>query len=148
LERIGDNTLFTYQIHRALLWAGDIDGASGMLRLLASSDLSGQYVQMSTLRQACAESRVSDATRIFEGFKSEFPNELSTMWLSHMIMNQTERAHEFLAEQDDADDLASLVDFLSYAHFDARQFPNLMVFLESQGVTPRDPLQLPYRCKI
>ncbi len=148
VERIGDNTFFNYQAHRALLWAGDIDGASRMSRLLVSSDLSNQYLQMATLRQACAESRVSDATRIVEGFKRDFPNEHSTMWLSHMIMNQTERAYDFLLELDDEDDLNSLVDFLSYAHFDARYFPNLMAFLKSQGVTPRDPLPLPYRCEI
>ncbi len=148
VERIGDNTFFNYQAHRALLWAGDIDGASRMSRLLVSSDLSGQYLQMAALRQACAENRVSDATRIVEGFKRDFQNDHSTMWLSHMIMNQTERAYDFLLELDDEDDLNSLVDFLSYAHFDARYFPNLMAFLESQGVTPRDPLQLPYRCEI
>jgi hypothetical protein len=49
---------------------------------------------------------------------------------------------------DNADDLGSLADFLSYAQFDARYFPNLMAFLESQGVTPREPLQVPYRCEI
>ena len=119
-----------------------------MSRLLLSSDLSEQYLQMVAMRKACAESRVSDATRIFEGFKSDFQNSQSTMWLSHMIMNQTERAHQFLLELDGADDLNSLGDFLSYAYFDARYFPNLMALLETQGVTPRDPFPLPYRCQI
>ena len=63
-------------------------------------------------------------------------------------MNQPEHAYDFLAEFDDADDLGSLVDFLSYAHFDAKHFPNLMGFLETQGVEPREPIQVPYRCKI
>ena len=147
-ERIGDNTFFNYQMHRALLWAGDIDGASRMLRLMVSSDLSEQYLQLVALRQACAESRVSDATRIFERFKNNYPDELSTQWLSHIIMSQPERAHEILAELDDADDLNSLIDFLGYAQFDARYFPNLMVLLDSQGITPREPLPVPYRCKI
>ena len=113
-----------------------------------SSDLSEEYVQMVALRQACAESRVSDATRIFERFKRDYPDEHSTLWLSHIIMNQPERAHDILLELDDADDLFSLADFLSYAQFDARHFPNLMALLDSQGITPREPLAVPYRCKI
>ena len=148
VERIGDNTFFNYQAHRALLWAGDIDGATRMQRLVISSDLSDQYLQMVALRQACAEGRVSDATRIFERFKKNYANELSTLWLSSMLMSQTERAHEILLELDDADDLNPLIDFMSYAQFDARYFPNLMALLDSQGITPREPLPVPYRCKI
>jgi hypothetical protein len=53
-----------------------------------------------------------------------------------------------LLQLDVADDLNSLIDFLSYAQFEARYFPNLMVLLDSQGITPREPLQVPYRCKI
>ena len=147
-ERIGDNTFFNYQMHRALLWAGDIDGASRKLHFLVSSDLSEESLQIVTLRQACAESRVSDATRIFERFKSNYANNHSTMWLSHMIMNQAERAHEILLELDDAADLNSLIDFMGYAQFDARLFPNLMALLDSQGITPREPIPVPYRCKI
>jgi len=148
VERIGDNTFFNYQAHRALLWAGDIDGASRMQRLVVSSDLSEQYLQMVALRQACAEGRVSDATRIFERFKKNYANELSTLWLSHILMSQPERAHEILLELDDADDLNPLIDFLSYAQFDTRYFPNLMALLDAQGITPREPLAVPYRCKI
>ena len=51
-------------------------------------------------------------------------------------------------ELDDADDLNPLIDFMSYAQFDARYFPNLMALLDSQGITPREPLTVPYRCKI
>ena len=148
MERIGDNTFFYYQVHRALLWAGDIDGASRILRLVISSDLSDESLQLVKLRQACAENRVADATQIFERFKSDYSDQLSTLWLSHILMNQPERAHEILLELDDADDLNSLIDFLSYAQFEARYFPNLMVLLDSQGITPREPLQVPYRCLI
>jgi TolB-like protein len=147
-ERIGDNTFFNYQAHRALLWTGDIDGASKMLRLVMSSDLSEQYRQMVALRQSCGEGRISDATRIFDDFKRKHSDDYSTMWLSHMIMNQPDRAYEFLMELDDADDLDSLADFLAYAQFDARRFPNLMSLLDSQGVTPREPLPVPYSCTL
>jgi len=148
IERIGDNTFFNYQAHRALLWAGDIDGASRKLRFLVSSDLSEESLHMVNLRQACAENRVSDAIRIFERFKNEFSDKHSTMWLSHMLMSQPQQAHEILLELDDADNLNPLIDFLNYAQFDARFFPNLMALLDSQGITPREPLPVPYSCKI
>ena len=148
MERIPDSAFFDYQAHRALLWAGDIDGASRLSGLLISSDLPDENLQMVALRQACAENKVADARRIFEHFNNTYPNKHSTLWLSHMLMNQTERAHEILLELDDADNLSFLADFLTYAQFDARYFPNLMAYLKSQGIEPREPLQVPYRCEI
>jgi hypothetical protein len=38
-------------------------------------------------------------------------------------------------------------EFLSYAFFDARPSPNLMALLNAQGITPRQRLDIPYRCK-
>jgi len=52
-----------------------------------------------------------------------------------------------LIRLDNPDDLAPLGNFLTYAHFDPRLYPNLMALLEAQGVTPRKPLEIPYRCK-
>jgi len=53
-----------------------------------------------------------------------------------------------LIELDEREDLASLRDYLAYAYFDARPFPNLMAMLESQGVEPREPREIPYRCRL
>jgi len=39
------------------------------------------------------------------------------------------------------------MDFVSYHYFDARQYPNLVELLRAQGVEPREPLEMPYRCK-
>jgi hypothetical protein len=36
----------------------------------------------------------------------------------------------------------------AYAYFDPRPFPNLMALLESQDVEPREPREIPYRCKL
>jgi len=63
-------------------------------------------------------------------------------------MGQQEKALNTLLELDDPEDLSRLGDFLSYAYFDARLFPNLMALLESQGIDPREPADIPYRCKI
>jgi TolB-like protein/tetratricopeptide (TPR) repeat protein len=147
LERVGDNPFVVYQAHRALLWAGDLDGASRLLRLIQSSDLPSINRKMVTLRQACAEDRLTDATRLYEQIVADDPDEVSTLWIADRIMGNDQDAINRLAALDDNEDLSALGDFMSYAFFDARPFPNLMALLEAQGVTPRQPLEIPYRCK-
>jgi hypothetical protein len=148
LERVGDSPFVMYQAHRALLWAGDIDGASGLSTMIQSSDLPERNRLMVSLRQSCAENRVSDATRIYQQLKTEHSDHVSTMWISHRIMGNDEEAFDALKDLDERDNLSSLGDFLSYAYFDARLFPNLMAILTAQGIEPRQPLDIPYRCKI
>lgn len=62
-------------------------------------------------------------------------------------MNQPERAYEILVHFDESQDIWTLQDFPSYAYFDARLYPLLMAVLESQGITPRKPREIPYRCR-
>ena len=147
LERVGDNPFVIYQAHRALLWAGDIDGASRLARLIRSSDLPEDSRLAVRLRQACAEDRTTDAMRIYDTIITKHPD-TSTDWISHSIMGQQEKAFDTLADLDDPEDLSELGDFLTYAYFDARLFPNLMAMLEAQGIEPREPREIPYRCKI
>lgn len=147
LERVGDSPFVMYQAHRALLWAGDVDGASGLSTLIQASDLPENSRRMVSLRQACAENRISDATRIYEQLKKEHSDEASTMWIVHSIMGNEKDAIESLIGLDSRDDLSSLGDFLVYAYFDVRPFPNLMALLEAQGIEPREPREIPYRCK-
>ncbi len=147
IERVGDSPFVLYQAHRTLLWAGDVDGASRISQIVQSSDLPMVSRLTVQLRQACAENRISDATRIYETILTDHPD-TSTDWISHSIMGQQEKALNTLLELDDPEDLSRLGDFLSYAYFDARLFPNLMALLESQGVDPREPADIPYRCKI
>jgi TolB-like protein len=147
MERVGDSPFVMYQAHRALLWAGDIDGASALARIIRSSDLPNVSRLAVTLRQACAENTTSDAIRVYETIIAEYPD-TSTDWVSHSIMGQQEKAFDTLIDLDNPDDLSQLGDFLNYAYFDARLFPNLMALLESQGIEPREPLDIPYRCEI
>lgn len=148
LERVGDSPFVMYQAHRALLWAGDIDGASGIASMLQSSDLPEVSRRTVALRQACAEDRLSDATRIYDRLQTNSPDQISTIWISNLIMGQQEKAFDTLIGLDDTGDLTSLGDFLSYAYFDARPFPKLTALLKEQGIEPREPREIPYRCKI
>lgn len=147
LERLGDSPFVVYQAHRSLLWAGDIDGAAKLVPILQTSDLPDETRRLVTLRQACAEDRVPDATQIYDYLQSTYPDETSIVWISHRIMSQPDRAYDTLMQFDDIRDLGTLMDFLSYAYFDARLFPQLMDLLESQGITPREPREIPYRCR-
>jgi hypothetical protein len=85
--------------------------------------------------------------RVYETIIAEY-SDTSTDWISHSIMGQQERAFDTLIDLDDPDDLSELGGFLNYAYFDARLFPNLLALLESQGIEPREPLDIPYRCEI
>lgn len=146
VERLGDSPFVLYQAHRALLWTGDIDGASSLSARIQSSDLPEGSRAMVSLRQACAENRITDARRLYEQMLTEYPD-LSTDWIAHNIMGNQEAAFESLSELDEREDLSALGDFLSYAYFDASLYPNLMKLLEAQGIEPRKPYEIPYRCK-
>jgi len=147
LERVGDSPFVVYQAHRALLWVGDVDGASRLSQIIQSSDLPEDNRQMVGLRQACAENRLSDATRLYERIKADQADNPATMWIINRVMQKEQEAFESIAGLDNSEDLSGIGDLLSYAFFDARQFPNLMALLEAQGIEPREPLDIPYRCK-
>jgi len=68
-------------------------------------------------------------------------------WISHKIMGLDDEAHEMLAPLNENGELESLMGFVSYHYFDARQYPNLVELLKAQGIEPREPLEMPYRCK-
>jgi tetratricopeptide (TPR) repeat protein len=148
MRRLGDSMYVIYQAHRSLLWAGDIDGASQLVPIMRSSDLPRESVGLIELRQACAENKPNDAARVYDRVQTDFPDDISIIWISHKIMNQHDAALESLIHLDNPEGLDSLADFLSYAYFDARQFPILMAHLESQGIDPREPREIPYRCKL
>ena len=148
MERFGKNIFVVYQAHRALLWAGDVDGASQLVRQIQSSELPESNRLTVQIRQACAEDRVADAQRIHEQLKRDYPDNTSAMWISNSIMGNDQDAYETLLPLDDSENLVEIGDFMSYAYFDARPFPNLMALLESQGIEPREPRDIPYRCEI
>jgi len=99
------------------------------------------------LRQTCAENKVANATRIYEDLKANHGDDRSIMWISSMIMGRDEEARQIMMDLDDSGDLATLADYLTYAYFDARAYPNLMAMLRSQGIEPRAPKEIPYRCR-
>jgi TolB-like protein len=145
-DQFPDQAFVQYQAHRGLLWAGDIDGATRLMPTILSSDLPEDSRYLVLLRQACAENRVDDAKRMYERGLRQFADEHSIVWLSHLIMGDSEAAFATLQELDNADDLSGLADFLTYGYFDASQFPNLRALLENQGIQRSNVHVPPYQC--
>jgi TolB-like protein len=148
IERVGDSSFVMYQAHRSLLWAGDIDSASRILPILRASDLPENSLALVSLRQACAENDTSKANRIYERIKTNYPDDYSIVWISQKLMQREEDAYETLQPLDEIEELARIGDFMVYAFFDARLYPNLMALLDTEGVEPREPREIPYRCNL
>ena len=147
LRRMPDRPFLQYQAHRSLLFAGDIDGASALIPAIEASDLPEDTRTIILLRQACAEGKLAEARRVFERFDAKLSDKLSMRWISHKIMGLDDEAHEMLAPLNENGELESLMGFVSYHYFDARQYPALVELLNAQGIEPREPLEMPYRCK-
>ena len=69
------------------------------------------------------------------------------MWIGNQVLGRDEAAYAVLKPLDEQNDLAPLVDFVSYHYFDPRPYPNLMNYIRTQGVEPRQPLDMAYRCR-
>ena len=147
LRRIPNRPFIQYQSHRSLLFAGDIDGASALIPAIEASDMPEQTRAIIHLRQACAEGKLAEAQRVFKDFDARFSDDLSMRWISHKIMGFDDEAHQMLLALDENKEFEALFDFVSYHYFDAKKYPNLVELIKSQGVEPREPLEMPYRCK-
>jgi len=137
-----------YQAHRALLWTGNIDGASKILPSIDASDLPESVRLLSSLRQACAERRLSDAQKLYRSaYELDRVNtETVTIWLVNKIMGDDAAAEAYLREFDARGDVNIMSNFLTYGTFDPRPFPNLMEAVGEQMEDRDEVIQIPYRC--
>ena len=146
MERHGDSANHAYQAHRALLYAGDIDGASALLAAIKATNLPEDNRIMAEMRQLCAENRIDEAARLQGIILDRFSDQLGAMWLSYMIMDDHDAARELLLPFDNDEGFAVLREFFAYGHFDPDEYPNLAAFLPGKGLDQRQVLELPYRC--
>ena len=147
LARMGDNPDIIYQVHRALLWLGDIDGASKVVPIIQESYMPEDSRYLVSLRQACAENRVADAERLFTNAADLLADNPSIAWLSHLILGDNEQAIDVLRKYDAKNDMTTMTSFLTYGTFDAMQFPNLTALLESEGIERGELIKPPYQCR-
>jgi TolB-like protein len=148
LQRIGDNANILYQAQRASLWLGDIDAASKLLPLVEDGDLPESIRLLASLRQACAENRLTDAKFLFDRGIEKYAHETATVWIMQKIMGYDELASNYLMAFDERNELSTMASFLTYGMFDPHQYPNLMAKLGDQMDDRGETRILPYRCKI
>lgn len=147
LDRFGDNPNINYQVHRALLWIGDIDGASKVVPIIQASYMPDDSRFLVSLRQLCAENRVTEADRLFAKSGEILESNPSIEWLAHRILGNDEEAFAVLAKYDEKNDIRTMQSFLSYRIFDAGLYANLMAVLEPQGIDRGEVIDLPYQCR-
>lgn len=146
LSRQTNNIFAVYQAHRGLLWAGDIDQASALVSHIQTSELPESSRLMVRLRQACAEGRNDIARPLHDRLIRDNADSPSTQWIVHRVMGEDDKAAKILADLDAAGDTDTLTNMLTYAYFDPRPLSSVMEILMPQGITPREPLSIPYRC--
>jgi len=146
VEKYGENASLLYQAHRQLLWAGDIDGASSLIPRIENSDLQEVSLVIVALRQACAEKKVASAKKIHARILEKHPDDFSILWLAYKVIGDDETAAQMFIEYDERKDFDRISDYLGYAHFDPRPYPNFMQAVAGQGFEEREVLELPYRC--
>lgn len=146
LETLPGDVYTTYQVHRALLFVGDVDRASRIRRLIVDSDFPDSVRLLANLRQACTENRLTDAQSLFDLIDDEHSDDLFMVWIGHQLRGDTGKAVDVLRHLDDARDFKVLGDYMNYPQFDPAPFPNLMAHLESEGAMPKTVTEIPYRC--
>ena len=146
IAEYSDDITLLYQIHRLLLWAGDVDGASRLVPRLNRSDLDDGNRLLVELRQACAEQRIADAEKLHGRALNEFSDEIAVVWLAHKIIGNEDEAVALFKSYDDAGDFDTLQSYLPYPNFDITNYPNFMRAVAGQGLEDRQVIPVPYSC--
>jgi len=147
LRNIPDGIFVKYQAHRALLWVGDIDGASRLVPALRNSDYDESIRDLIEIRQACADNRLELAAALIADVQSTSEQDLWMQWFVLHMSDRQDEAVELLRPLDNTGDFTALYAFASYAYFDPRPYPNFMAHRLSEGGISSVPIEIPYRCK-
>ncbi len=133
-----------YQLHRALLWVGQVEEARRIHDWIFRADLDVPNSGLVRLRQACAEGRLDEAQAIFDGQISK--DNQNEQWLALLLMGQPEAAAELLQPLEAAGNTYALSSYLIYPQFDPRPYPGLMRVLAAEGMEPKALRPIPFAC--
>ncbi|MEX2132024.1 MAG: hypothetical protein WD772_11105, partial [Pseudohongiellaceae bacterium] len=98
IAKFPEDEFLKYQSQRLLLEAGYVDEARELLRSITGIQLPVENVSLATLRQACAENDLAEATRIFE---TEIPElDDSGRWHALNHLGRKEEATALLRQFD------------------------------------------------
>ncbi len=146
MNRFSNTVIVLYQIHRALLWIGEVEQAKEISSIIQSSELPASIRHLAALRQYCGEQRYEEAEKLHTSANKFYADSQLTLWMGEIIMGDDLKARDVLMHLDNRDDLGQLGGYLQYVFFDPTHYPVLMRHLETQGNEPGDRVSLPYRC--
>ena len=132
-----------YQSHRALLEAGQVTRAAGLIDMYQARSNDAEGVWIMRLRQACAEGRVADADAIY----TQLGQDSASQWLFLKTLGFDHRARELLRPLDTPENLATLSGYLTYRFFEPRDYPLLWRVLTAQGINRPPAIPMAYRCE-
>ena len=132
-----------YQSHRALLAAGEVERASGLIETYERTANDKDGLLLMQLRQACAEGRVADA----DEFNAALDENSVSQWLVLKTLGFDDQARDLLQPLDTPENLVALSGYLTYRNFEARDYPLLWSVLTAQGIDRPPARPLAYRCQ-
>lgn len=134
-----------YQVHRSLLWMGEVDTARTLLPLMEGVSEGARIV---AARQACAEGRREDAEAALNSIDPSMSS-YDRAALSWHILMLLERQDEAMAMLKPFETMASphtIGAYLVYPQFDPEPFPIVMDILRREGVQRPPPVKIPFAC--
>lgn len=146
LEVAPFDSYIRYQSHRALLWAGDRDGARQLIPEIQSSGLPQIIKVLTRLRQACADDDDDSASMLADEARNQTNLSSGIRWIIAMIVGQEEEAYALIESLDRQENLQQLAEFMLYPHFDSSRFPKLSMALRADSIERAKPIPLPYAC--
>ena len=132
-----------YQSHRALLAAGQVERAGGLIEIYERNANDRDGVLLMQLRQACAEGRVADADELYAALDKN----AASPWLLLKTLGFDDQARDLLLPLDTPENLVALSSYLAYRSFEARDYPLLWRVLTAQGIDRPPARPLAYRCE-
>ncbi|MEJ2273597.1 MAG: hypothetical protein P8Y01_03370 [Woeseiaceae bacterium] len=132
-----------YQSHRALLAAGQVSRAAGLIEMYEERSSDEVGVLFMRVRQACAEGRIAEADEIYTALEQDS----GSQWLLLKTLGFDDRAHDLLRPLDTPENLVALSGYLTYRSFEARDYPLLWSTLTAQGIDRPPARPMAYRCR-
>ena len=141
LEEWPESQILTYQVHRALLWAGRTGEAAELVRRI---DDGWEAKSMALLRQACAEGRQADAEALYDRHPAD---EKPVQWIELKILGREDAAKRAVVANLKSEIPFQRTAFLDYRVFDPTPHPVLVDLLKREGVARPPAIEIPFRCR-
>lgn len=136
----------SYQAHRALIWAGEVDEARQLLDRIKTSQLPERNKILAQMRQYCADGQ-NDAANFLRARIDALGSDYSDRWMAAQIVGDSADAVAILKPLDRDDRLLTLMQFMMNPSFESARFSVLSAALASDGVVRWKVWPMPGACK-